>query len=307
MIFLLNSLNSKGNQLMNNNREEHMKLLLATDLDRTLLPNGPQPESPEARHVFASLAKDHRICLVYVTGRSLRLTEEAIKEYCIPVPDILIGDVGASICHRIPDGWYRNQEWDAQQGKDWHQIDSNGLASLLQDLSGIRLQEEDRLIRFKLSYYVDADTDRASLAQSINSLFAEQGIRASLIWSYDEVADQELLDILPACTDKYQALQFLHQQLGYKLDEMLFSGDSGNDLEVLASEIPAVLVANARQEVAREAKEMAAAAGNSARLYLAKGGYQGMNGCYSAGILEGVNHYYTKLIQSTCLDKMGIH
>lgn len=292
---------------MNKNREERMKLLLSTDLDRTLLPNGPQPESPEARPAFASLAADPRVCIAYVTGRSLQLTEAAIQEYCIPVPDILIADVGTSIYHCNPDDWHRNQEWDAQQGKDWHQIDSNGLASLLQDLSGLRLQEEDRLTRFKCSYYVDADTDRASLARSINSLLAEQGIHASLIWSHDEVADQELLDILPACADKYQALQFLRQQLGYELDEMLFSGDSGNDLEVLASEIPAVLVANARQEVARKAKEMAAAAGNTASLYLAKGGYQGMNGCYSAGILEGVNHYYTKLIQSTCLDKMGIH
>ncbi|MCI5151391.1 MAG: haloacid dehalogenase, partial [Candidatus Electrothrix sp. MAN1_4] len=123
----------------------------------------------------------------------------------------------------------------------------------------------------------------------------EQGIQASLIWSHDEVADQELLDILPACADKYQALQFLRQQLEYELDEMLFSGDSGNDLEVLTSVIPAVLVANARQEVAQKAEAMAAAAGNSASLYLANGGYQGMNGCYSAGILEGVAHYYPEI------------
>ena len=31
-------------------------LLLCTDLDRTLLPNGEQPESPQARTLFARLA-----------------------------------------------------------------------------------------------------------------------------------------------------------------------------------------------------------------------------------------------------------
>jgi hydroxymethylpyrimidine pyrophosphatase-like HAD family hydrolase len=174
----------------------------------------------------------------------------------------------------------------------------------LLDLPGLEMQEEDKQTRFKRSYYVDADMDRERLAGSINSILAQQGIRASLIWSHDEVADQDLLDILPAGADKYQALQFLRRQMGYALDEMLFSGDSGNDLEVLTSEIPAVLVANARQEVAEKAREMAAAAGNGARLYLAHGGFQGMNGCYSAGILEGAAHYYPEILQNAGVGKM---
>ena len=273
-----------------------MKLLLCTDLDRTLLPNGPQAESPEARAAFAALARDPRVCIAYVTGRSIQLTEEAVEEYQVPFPDILIADVGSTICHREQGGWRRDQNWYAQLNKDWHQIDSSGLANLLCDLPGLQIQEDVRLTRFKLSYYIDTNADRDSLSRSIAAIFARQNIRASLIWSHDEVADQELLDILPAGADKYQALQFLRQQTGYSLDEMLFSGDSGNDLEVLVSEIPAVLVANARQDVAEEAETIAAAAGNSAGLYLASGGYQGMNGCYSAGILEGVAHYYPEFL-----------
>ncbi|MCI5139086.1 MAG: haloacid dehalogenase, partial [Candidatus Electrothrix sp. AR1] len=54
-----------------------MKLLVCTDLDRTLLPNGPQPESPGARPAFTALAEDPRVRIVYVTGRSICLTEEA--------------------------------------------------------------------------------------------------------------------------------------------------------------------------------------------------------------------------------------
>ncbi|MCW5203093.1 MAG: HAD-IIB family hydrolase [Candidatus Electrothrix communis] len=273
-----------------------MKLLVCTDLDRTLLPNGPQAESPEARPAFAALAENPRVCIVYVTGRSIRLTEEAIEEFQVPFPDVLIADVGTSICHRAQGKWQHDRDWDALLSREWSRA-NNGLPGLLLELPGLEMQEEEKQTRFKLSYYVDADVDRQRLARSINSILAQQEIRASLIWSHDEVTDQELLDILPAGADKYQALQFLRRQLGYHPDEMLFSGDSGNDLEVLTSEIPAVLVANARQEVAEKARMMAIIAGNGASLYLARGGFQGMNGCYSAGILEGVAHYYPEIFQ----------
>ncbi|MCI5224048.1 MAG: haloacid dehalogenase, partial [Candidatus Electrothrix sp. AR4] len=61
---------------------------------------------------------------------------------------------------------------------------------------------------------------------------------------------------------------------------------------------PAVLVANARREVAKKAEEIAKSTGNTAMLCLARGNFRGMNGCYSAGILEGVAHYYPDLLQS---------
>ena len=275
-----------------------MKLLICTDLDRTLLPNGPQEESPQARSVFAALAKDPRVRTVYVTGRSIQLTEEAIKEFCIPFPDALIADVGTTICHRISGKWQHDGNWDALLSKEWFQSHTI-LPDLLTGIQGLTRQENEKQTRFKLSFYVDTDADQDKLTSTIHALLEQEGILASLIWSHDEVANQELLDILPAGADKYQALQFLRRQLGYSLDEMIFSGDSGNDLEVLTSTIPAVLVANARKEVADKALEMATAAENQSLLYLAQGGFQGMNGCYSAGILEGISHYYPEIFQKT--------
>ncbi|WPD23987.1 MAG: HAD-IIB family hydrolase [Candidatus Electrothrix scaldis] len=275
-----------------------MKLLICTDLDRTLLPNGPQEESPEARPSFAALAKDPRVQTAYVTGRSIQLTEKAIKEFAIPFPDVLIADVGTTICHRIQGEWQHDKNWDTLLSKEWYQPNSP-LPDLLRGIQGLTKQENEKQTRFKLSYYVDAGANQAKLTRSIHSFLEQEGIRASLIWSHDEVADQELLDILPARADKYQALQFMRHQFGYSLDEMIFSGDSGNDLEVLTSTIPAVLVANARKEVVDKALEMATAAGNESLLYLAQGGFQGMNGCYSAGILEGISHYYPEILQNT--------
>ena len=81
---------------------------------------------------------------------------------------------------------------------------------------------------------------------------------------------------------------------GLSAEQILYAGDSGNDLSVLSSEVPAVLVANAHPDVAAQALEASMQKGTSNRLYLAQGGYLGMNGNYSAGILEGINHFYAE-------------
>jgi len=79
---------------------------------------------------------------------------------------------------------------------------------------------------------------------------------------------------------------------GFSLQQTVFCGDSGNDLEVLASPIPAVLVANARPEIRRQAGTLAEEAGCKEQLYVARGGFLGMNGNYRGGMLEGIAHYH---------------
>lgn len=44
-------------------------ILLCSDLDRTLLPNGEQPESPEARLLLNKLARRPELTLAYVSGQ----------------------------------------------------------------------------------------------------------------------------------------------------------------------------------------------------------------------------------------------
>lgn len=62
------------------------RLLLCTDLDRTLLPKCPEPEfeSEQARRKFHSLVDHAQVTLVYVTGRHQQLVEQAIEEYPLP-------------------------------------------------------------------------------------------------------------------------------------------------------------------------------------------------------------------------------
>ena len=76
------------------------------------------------------------------------------------------------------------------------------------------------------------------------------------------------------------------QRHGFDYGNTVFAGDSGNDLDVLSSPIHAVLVANAGDDV-----RAAARSAPQSSLYMARGGYLGMNGNYSAGILEGLAHY----------------
>jgi len=119
----------------------------------------------------------------------------------------------------------------------------------------------------------------------------QKQIAASVIWSIDETTNTGLLDILPAAATKRHAIEFLMAEQGYGLDNTLFAGDSGNDLPVLTSAIHSVLVANATDEVRQQAVQMATEQRTLDALYLAHGSLLGMNGNYSAGILEGCVHY----------------
>jgi len=96
-----------------------------------------------------------------------------------------------------------------------------------------------------------------------------------------------LLDILPAHANKLHAIEFLMATQGFERDHAVFAGDSGNDLDVLLSDIPSVLVANADSDIKTRVTSV-----SPDSLYLAKGNYLDMNGNYCAGILEGVAHYH---------------
>ena len=271
-------------------------LLLCTDLDRTLIPNGAEPESPGARERFGRFVSDCGVTLAYVTGRHRALVEEAIRDYRLPIPEYIIGDVGTSI-YRVRDGaWTRLRDWEEIIGADWDGADHAALAALLRDIQALRLQEPEKQGRFKLSYYTPSDLDQKGLLDRVRERLAPSGVRASLIWSIDEAAGVGLLDVLPEGANKYHAIVFLMGLTGHSELTTLFAGDSGNDLEVLASPIPAVLVANGHAAVREEALRMANACDCTDRLYEAIGGWDGMNGNYSAGILEGVAHFHPELL-----------
>ena len=274
-----------------------MNLFLFTDLDRTIVPNGPQPESPHARPIFRRLAARPEGTLIYVTGRNVKLIKEAIQEYDLPTPDYAIGDVGTTIYRTGSGQWQAWEPWIDEIRPDWKGMAHDNLAALLADIDALDLQESEKQNRFKLSYYAPTETDRDLLLAKVRRRLEPTGVKASLIWSIDEIAHVGLLDILPQRATKIHAIRFLMQEQGAEESQSVFAGDSGNDLPALTSGLPAVLVKNARAEVREEARQIAAQKGIGKQLYIAKGQFRSMNGNYSAGVLEGVAHFYPVTIE----------
>ena len=273
------------------------RLLVCTDLDRTLIPNGPESESRGARARFAALASRPEVTLVYVSGRHRALVERAIVNYDLPQPDFVVGDVGTTIYH-VGSGqdWQRQTSWETQIAEDWGGRTHADLKALLGHRPELRLQESAKQNKYKASYYVPLHTDCASLSAAIRQRLEAAGVMSRLIWSVDEPAGIGLLDVLPSRASKYHAIEALMQLRGFSDDNSVFCGDSGNDIEVLCSPIPAVLVANSPPAVRRLATRLTQRDRQTERLYIARGGFAAMNGNYSAGILEGVAHYYPQTI-----------
>ena len=226
---------------------------------------------------------------MFVTGRHRAIVEDAIRHWNLPSPDFVIGDVGTSI-YQIKDGqWHTLEAWQDQIGVDWANVSRAELADQFAGFDALTLQEPEKQGRYKLSYYAPADLDVAPLRTELLEQLADRGIKAQVVWSVDETKPIGLLDILPASADKLQALRFLIAHLGVDEQSVMFAGDSGNDLPILTSGLQAVLVANAHETVHASLADYDDA--HKCNLYLARGGFEGMNGNYAAGILEGLAHF----------------
>lgn len=266
-------------------------ILLCTDMDRTVLPNGDPDESPQARALLRLVLERPEIQLAYVSGRDKHLIRKAIREYDLPLPQYAVGDVGTTIYELSEDHWRPWHAWFEEIGRDWNGLQHEDLAARLVQFNSLTLQEPEKQNRFKLSYYADPDIDQRRLVDRIQRHLAGQGLRCRIIWSVDEQRRLGLVDVLPQRASKLQAIQYMVNRKGYSKTRVVFCGDSGNDLDVLTSDLQAVLVKNAAKEVRREALASAAEKGLSETLYVAQGNFLGMNGNYSAGVLEGLAHF----------------
>ena len=267
------------------------KILLGCDLDRTIIPNGIQKESPLARPLLRRLAQCPNIFLAYVSGRDQRLILDAIDEFYLPIPDYAIGDVGTTLYQVSNDGWQLSDDWSDEIGQDWKGLGWERLSELLEDVEEIRLQEPERQNQYKASYYADQNVDHLRLMTEIRGALAASGVRSCIIWSVDEIDKIGLLDVIPARANKLNAIRFLMQQEQFAEGRTVFGGDSGNDLDVLTSGLQSILVKNAMDNVRKEAIKTLSLKHMTHCLYLPKGNFYSMNGNYAAGVIEGLAHF----------------
>ena len=262
--------------------------ILATDLDRTLLPNGSWPADPNAIALFNELTERHGVIVVYVTGRNLDLSEQAINEYAIRHPHVLIGDVGTSIRKYEQNGWKTDNGWVTHVRRTSPKWDAEAIRHAVADVDGLRQQEPEHCGPFKQSYYVDHSRKTSVLHavdERVRGKFDEVAI-----YSFDSRSGAGLLDFLPQSATKQTALEYVAAELGAEKEDVVFCGDSGNDIFPLTAGFAGVLVRNADEQLVAGVRE-AVAANPEIQVYFAKGGVRGLNGYYTSGVIEGAYHY----------------
>lgn len=273
-------------------------LLICTDLDRTLIPNGTQPDTPGSLRLFTDIVHSRGVLLAYVTGRNIDQTLQGITEFMLPTPAYVISDVGASIYVQTDDKWIRDELWDNCLARDWTAETRKKIEYSVNQIPQLRLQEREKQGRFKISFTADDSADMGCIQKEIKQRADETHGPYNIISSFDEGEKRHLIDILPRKASKLKALEYLAQSLGIPLSRTVFSGDSGNDMDVLVGPVKGILVANAAQYVKETALGLSERSGTLDRIYIAKGG-PGMNGNYSAGIIEGLVHYFPDRFQKT--------
>jgi hypothetical protein len=261
--------------------------ILATDLDRTLLPNGRWPADDGAIELFNRLTVDNGVMVVYVTGRNLALSEGAIREFGIRYPDVLIGDVGTSIRRYEKGVWQNYPGWDVlilERSPLWQ---AETVRAAVNGIDGLVEQAREHCGPFKQSYYVSHDERERILQQvdeRIKGRFSEV-----IIYSYDSEAETGLLDLLPDSATKQTALEFLAEEMNTDKSEVVFCGDSGNDIFPLTAGFSGVMVRNADEQLVADVTK-AMHDNTELRVYHASG-FDNLSGYYTSGVIEGAFHY----------------
>lgn len=263
-------------------------MIIATDLDRTLLPNGPAKDSKTLSDFFRA-TKKLKAQLIYASGRNLNLLEDAIEQYKIELPDFFIAEVGTVLYQKqngklVPhSGW---NEFTARSNPNWNR-DKITAGSKLKKY---QLQEDWKQNKYKVSYYINKQEKQKALNATKN-IASNLKINAEIIWSIDPLLNTGLLDILPATATKLSTLEFVRKDcLGEKKEEVIYSGDSGNDILPLTFGYKSILVNNAPRAVKEKVLQIAKEKDLLNETYIASG-KKGKNGNYSSGILEGLEYF----------------
>ncbi len=256
---------------------------LASDLDGTFIPLPGGDDNREALRVLHEQRTRAPFTLIFATGRRLQTVEAAIIEQGLPGPDWLVCDVGTSIYERVAAGWsalatYEERVAEVVAGKD-----RNDVERALADLPDLTLQDAVHQKRFKISY--DAPAARVEkLSLMISARLREHELPYEVTASVDPSGAHGLIDVLPRGVGKAFALTWLCEHLKLEGTQMLYAGDSGNDLDALISGFRAIVVGNATPGLAEQARERLAMRGNKDCLFVA-------TGSATSGVLEGCRHW----------------
>lgn len=262
--------------------------LIATDLDRTLLPNGKQ-KYDKTMTLFNKLIKKYDFSLIYITGRNTDQIKDAIKKYKIPYPNYAITLVGSEIKKIKNKKFVFDNSWRKDillKQKDWN---IKEIQNELKDIEGLRLQKKEYLSEFKISYYLDLKKNYQEKLKEIRKKINSVTRGYNLIFSIDYPVKRGLVDILPLSVSKVRALDYIIKKEKIRARDVVCCGDSGNDIDLLTTRYKSIIVANADVQIKNQVKRKRARAGLK-ELYIARKKSK-LNGNYVSGIIQGLLHF----------------
>lgn len=240
--------------------------VLATDLDGTLIPLPDNEENKADLELIRNERARLAFSLVYATGRHLESVCSAMERYALPAPDWVVCDVGTSI-HRVERGLFSPFHPFTE-----HLVDRTAhfvrgeVEGILGNINGLYLQPPANQGRFKISFE-STPADLLRLVRHVNERLTEARLPFCCLGSVDPFRDRGLLDVLPEGISKAYALIWLSTHADFSPDEVIYAGDSGNDLDALTSGFRAVLVANGAEGLATEVADTLAERGLSDRFF----------------------------------------
>ena len=254
--------------------------VLATDLDGTLIPVGDSEQNEADLRTLANELEQNNVTLVFVTGRHFESVSNAIKEFRLPHPDWVICDVGTSILRRQAPGSFESIEaYHRHQDEIIASMPILALRKQLQSIQGLRIQEELKQGRFKLSFYADA-ARLDDLVRRVQDELDRTAAPYSIIHSVDPFNGDGLIDLLPREVSKAHALAWWAQHTRTSPDAIVVAGDSGNDLAALTAGYRSIVVGNADRQLAQSVYDAHRECGWKNRLHLSRH-------AASSGVLDG--------------------
>jgi sucrose-phosphate synthase len=205
--------------------------MLISDIDGTLV--GDEPDA-EALAALADALERAGMGFGVASGRRLELVEQAIAEFGLPEPQVIICDVGTDIRYgpsRLADRGYRRHlehAWAPERVRE-----------VLLEL-GLEPQGDEAQTARKVSFYLDDEGRLAEIERALD----DAGLRRRLIWSHGR-----FLDLLPHRAGKGSAIRYLATKWGLDPKRIAVAGDSGNDREMLTARFPGIVVGNHAPEL----------------------------------------------------------
>ena len=257
---------------------------LVTDLDGTLIPLAAHRGNEEDLAQLQQTLNDHRLLLVYATGRHPASVCQAITEFGLPQPNWAICDTGTTMLENDGTGILRlvaSYHEHLSERVNGFAVDQ--LYELETFLDGAQLQESEKQGRFKLCFYTDSEL-LDDITATLDRLLQARGIPWSFISCIDPITGGGLIDILPDGVTKASAVSWWASAQQLSTEEIVYAGDSGNDLAALSAGHLTVTVGNAQLSVVETVRRAHADAGWTNRHHHSE--HPG-----TSGVLEGLRRF----------------